>query len=185
MNKKFHRIIISGVVRRLPLFEAAPGVKIALFNTLGDTEIIERSARALAKKVTVRADVLVTPEVKSIPLAHELSSVMKIPYIVVRKTLKPYMVGALSCETVSITTGKPQTLHLDGKDRLKIRGKRVILVDDVVSTGSTLEALRVLMKKAGAKVVAEAAILTEGDQNKWSKIISLGHLPVWVDDHKQ
>ncbi len=91
------------------------------------------------------------------------------------------MVGAISTEVISITTGKPQTLYLDGKDIHLLRGKRVILVDDVVSTGSTLKGLRQLMAQAGATVVAEAAVFTEGDKEQWNHIIALGHLPLFKE----
>jgi len=87
---------------------------------------------------------------------------------------------ALQAETLSITTGKPQTLYLDEKDRRLIQGKRVILVDDVISTGSTLQGMRLLVEKAGATTVAQAAILTEGERAKWQDIIALGHLPVFT-----
>ena len=88
---------------------------------------------------------------------------------------------ALTAETLSITTGEPQTLILDEKDRNLIEGKKVVLVDDVISTGSTLEGMRMLMNKAEATVVAEAAILTEGDRAKWENIISLGHIPLFTE----
>ena len=117
---------------------------------------------------------------KSIPLAHALSVRLGIPYVVVRKILKPYMVNSISTEVVSITTGKPQTLYVDGKDIALLQGKRVILVDDVVSTGSTLRGLRQLMDQAKATVVAEAAVFTEGDKEKWNHIIALGHLPLFT-----
>ena len=126
-------------------------------------------------------DVLVTAEAKSIPLAHAMSAVSGLPYIVLRKSYKPYMGDALQSETLSITTGKSQTLFLDEKDRELITGKRVVLLDDVISTGSTLQAMRLIMEKAGANVVAEAAIFTEGDRAQWTGVIALGHLPVWVD----
>jgi adenine/guanine phosphoribosyltransferase-like PRPP-binding protein len=179
----YYRTKICGVRRDLPLFEVAPGVKIAIFNILGDTEIAKKTAAALAKKLD-RADVLVTPEVKSIPLAYELSRRMKIPYVVIRKIKKPYMVDSLSQEVLSITHGKPQTIWLDGKDRIVLKGKKVILIDDVISTGSTIRGLRSLMEKAKAKVVAEAAVFTEGDASKWRKVISLGNLPVFTDRGK-
>ena len=92
------------------------------------------------------------------------------------------MGDALQSETLSITTGKPQTLYLDEKDRKLVEGKRTALVDDVISTGSTLQGMRLIMNKAGANIVAEAAIFTEGDRAKWHDIISLGHLPVWIDE---
>ena len=99
-----------------------------------------------------------------------------------RKSHKPYMGDALAAETLSITTGQPQMLFLDERDRELVRGSRVILLDDVISTGSTLQGLRLIMGKALAEVVAEAVILTEGDRASWSNIVALGHLPVWVDE---
>jgi adenine phosphoribosyltransferase len=100
-------------------------------------------------------------------------------YVVLRKTRKIYMGETVDVQTVSITTGMPQTLYLDEKDRDKIHGRRVILLDDVVSTGSTLEGMRALMAKAGATVAGEAAVFTEGDPQRWKSIIALGHLPVF------
>ena len=91
------------------------------------------------------------------------------------------MGDAFKSETLSITTGKPQTLYLDEKDRELIKDHRVVIVDDVISTGSTLQGMRMILEKAGATVAAEAAILTEGERAKWSDIIALGHLPVFSD----
>ncbi len=178
MDQEYYTVTVAGVTRHLPLFEVAPGLRIAIFNMLGDTEVVEAAADALAERLP-KADALVTPEVKAIPLAHALSVRLGIPYVVVRKILKPYMVGSISTEVVSITTGKPQTLYVDGKDLQFLREKSVILVDDVVSTGSTLRGLRQLMEQARAKVVAEAAVFTEGDPEQWKHIISLGHLPLF------
>jgi adenine phosphoribosyltransferase len=104
-----------------------------------------------------------------------------LPYVVLRKSYKPYMGDALQSETLSITTGAPQTLFLDEKDRALVDGKRVVILDDVISTGSTLQGMRLILSKAGAQVVAEAAIFTEGDRATWTNIVALGHLPVWVD----
>lgn len=180
--KTYYTVSISGLRRKLPLFEVAPGVKIAIFNILGDTEVVVRAARALVKKIPNNVEVLITPEVKSIPLVFELSRILNVPYVVARKIKKPYMVKTLKSEVVSITTGKPQTLWLDGKDRSVLKGKKVALVDDVISTGSTLKGLKKLMKAAGAKVVAEVAVFTEGDQKKWRRVIALGNLPVFTDE---
>jgi adenine phosphoribosyltransferase len=88
---------------------------------------------------------------------------------------------ALRTETLSITTGEPQNLYLDEKDLKLMKGARVVVVDDVISTGSTLQGMRMLVQKAGADVVAEAAVFTEGERAKWRDIISLGHLPVFTD----
>lgn len=173
---------VAGIQRDLRLFEIKPGVRIAILNILGDTELVSAVSRALAERLNeYTPDVLVTAEAKSIPLAHALSAVMDLPYVVLRKSYKPYMGDALQSETLSITTGKPQTLFLDEKDRELVQGKRVALIDDVISTGSTLQGMRLIMHKAGAEVVAEAAIFTEGDRAQWHDIIALGHLPVWVE----
>jgi adenine phosphoribosyltransferase len=173
----------AGVKRDLRLFEIKPGVRIAILNILGDTEFVEAVSKELATKLAEhKPDILVTAEAKSIPLAHAISVQMNLmPYVVLRKSYKPYMGDALQSETLSITTGAPQTLFLDEKDRELVAGKRVILVDDVISTGSTLQGMRLIMNKAGANIIAEAAIFTEGDRATWSNIIALGHLPVWVD----
>lgn len=173
---------VAGVHRELRLFEVKPGLKIAILNILGDTEFVEACARALSEKLSVvNFDVLVTAEAKSIPLAHALSVVSGKPYVILRKAYKPYMGDALQAETLSITTGQPQTLYLDEKDREMMRGKRVVILDDVISTGSTLQGMRLLLQKAGSQIAAEAAIFTEGERAKWENIYSLGHLPVFTD----
>jgi adenine/guanine phosphoribosyltransferase-like PRPP-binding protein len=142
---------------------------------------VRAAADALAERVgRLDADVLVTAETKSIPLVHELSTRLGLPYIVLRKQYRPYMGDALAVETHSITTGAPQTLYLDEKDRELMQGKRVVLVDDVISTGSTLEAMRQVVQEADAETVAETAIFTEGDKAKWGEIIAVGHLPVFT-----
>lgn len=176
-------INIAGVQRELRLFEIKPGVRIAILNILGDTELVSAASKALAEQITrYNPDALVTAEAKSIPLAHALAAEMGLPYVVLRKSYKPYMGQALQSETLSITTGKPQTLFLDEKDQALVAGKRVAIVDDVISTGSTLEGMRLIMHKVDAEIVAEAAIFTEGDRATWTGVIALGHLPVWVDD---
>lgn len=177
-----HVVDIGGLRRFLPLFEVAPGVRIAFLNILGDTEVVRAASKALAKRLPVGAEVLITAEVKSIPLAYQLSVDTGLPWVVARKTRKPYMGDALCEEVLSITTGKPQTLWLDEKDLSLMHGKKVVIVDDVISTGGTLEGLRRLVSRAGATVIAEAAIFTEGnDPLKWQDIIALGNLPVFLN----
>ncbi len=176
-------IEIAGVKRELPLVEVAPGVHIALLNILGDTELIKVSARVLAEKLDgTDGEVIVTAEAKSIPLCYELAAEMALPWVVLRKSYKPYMGDAIQSETLSITTGKPQTLFLDEKDRVLIDGAKVILVDDVISTGSTLQGMQLIVSKAGGEIEAMASIFTEGDRAKWSDITALGHLPVLSGD---
>jgi adenine phosphoribosyltransferase len=158
----------------------APGLRIAILNILGDTELVQACASALGERLAgVDYDILVTAEAKSIPLAYALSLVTRKPYIVLRKTYKPYMGAALRAETLSITTGQPQLLILDEKDLAAVQGRKAVIVDDVISTGSTLQGMRMLLERAGAAVVAEAAILTEGERSKWMDIIALGHLPLF------
>lgn len=181
-QRESYPVEIAGVKRNLPLFEVAPGVRIAVLNILGDTELVQTCAKALAEKLSqIEYDLLVTAEAKSIPLAHALSVETNKPYVVLRKFYKPYMGEALSTETLSITTGQPQTLYIDEKDQQILKGKRVILLDDVISTGSTLQGMRLLMEKAGAETVREAAVLTEGERAQWRHIIALGHLPLFTD----
>ncbi|MCB8944315.1 MAG: adenine phosphoribosyltransferase [Ardenticatenaceae bacterium] len=176
-----YKVEVAGLTRYFPLFEVAPGVRIAIFNMLGDTEIVKAAAPALADKLQGKpGDVIVTAEAKSIPLAYELSVITRLPYVVLRKSYKSYMGRVLKAETTSITTGQVQTLHLDEKDRALVEGKNVILVDDVISTGSTLEGMKNVMAQAKAKVVAITAVFTEGDFD-WSHIIALGNLPVFTD----
>ena len=181
-NHETYSIEIAGVKRELRLFEIKPGLRIAILNILGDTELVQACARELAKKLEeVEYDILVTAEAKSIPLAYALSVETKKPYMVLRKSYKPYMGHALKAETQSITTGQPQVLILDEKDSDLIKGRKVVILDDVISTGSTLQGMRMILDKANASVVAEAAILTEGDRAQWMHIISLGHLPLFTE----
>lgn len=182
--RQTYTIEVAGLTRHFPLFEVAPGVRIAIFNMLGDTYVVKAAAAALSEKLKeTPADVLVTAEAKSIPLIYEMSALMGLPYVVLRKSYKSYMGDAISAETVSITTGAPQTLYLDEKDRAIIQGQRVILVDDVISTGSTLQGMETVVNKAGGSIAQIAAIFTEGDAD-WSHVVALANLPVFVDrDH--
>jgi adenine phosphoribosyltransferase len=177
-----HTVEVAGLTRNLPLFEVAPGVRIAIVNILGDTELVEAASEQLARKLaSFNADLIVTAEAKSIPLIFALARDLNKPWVVLRKNYKAYMGDALHTETLSITTGVTQSLYLDEKDRPLVDGKRIILVDDVISTGSTLQGMQLLVSNAGGDVVARAAIFTEGDRAKWQDIIALGHLPVFAD----
>lgn len=181
-NREVYTVQVAGVARDLPKFEVAPGVTIAILNILGDVELVQAASKALAEKLQAhKPEVLITAEAKSIPLIYQLAVDMHLPYIILRKSYKSYMGEAISAETVSITTGAPQTLYLDEKDRLILQGKRVVLVDDVISTGSTLEGMTKIIDQTSAEIVAQAAIFTEGnDAEKWDGIVALGNLPVWL-----
>jgi adenine phosphoribosyltransferase len=179
-HRPTYRVEIEGIERDLPLFEVAPQLRIAVFNLLGDTEIVEAAASGLARRLDqIDADALVTAETKSVPLVYELARKMNKPWVILRKQYKPYMGETVTAETVSITTGHPQMLHLDEKDRPLVEGKNVVLVDDVISTGSTLDGMRAVVRKAGGHIAAEAAVFTEGDSEQVEGIISLGHLPLF------
>jgi adenine phosphoribosyltransferase len=179
-ERETYAVEVAGVKRNLPLFEVAPGLRIAVLNILGDTELVKACAVALAQRLAkTEYDALVTAEAKSIPLVHALALETGKDYVVLRKAYKLYMGETLSAETVSITTRQPQTLYLDEKDRGMLQGKRVVLLDDVVSTGSTLKGMRKVMQLAGAQVVAEAAVFTEGEPGDWQEILALGHLPLF------
>src|SRR5512143_825683 len=165
--RETYSIEIAGLPRKLRLFEIKPGLKIAILNILGDTELVQACARELAARLKdIDYDLLVTAEAKSIPLMHALSVETKKPYVVLRKTYKPYMGDAIKAETLSITTGQPQTLILDEKDVKPMRGKKVVIVDDVISTGSTLQGMKMVLDKAEAAIAAETAIFTEGEKSK-------------------
>jgi adenine phosphoribosyltransferase len=181
-KRNTYPIEIAGVFRQLPLFEVQPGLRIAVLNILGDTELVQACARGLAEKLDgLDFDVFVTAEAKSIPVAHALAIETNKPYIVLRKLYRPYMGETIQAETISITTGKTQNLYLDEKDRELLEGRRVVLLDDVISTGSTLQGMREIVTKANAHIVAEAAILTEGEQARWANILALGHLPLFTE----
>ena len=179
-TREHHAVEINGLRRELPLFEVAPGTRIAVFNLLGDTEVVEAAAAGLAERLAgLDPDVLVTAETKSVPLVYELARRLGKPWVVLRKAYKPYMGEVLSAETHSITTGAPQTLYLDEKDRGLVTGHRVALVDDVISTGSTVEGMREVVGAADGEIVAEAAVFTEGDAPT-DGVIALGHLPLFT-----
>ena len=180
-ERETYTVEVAGLTRHLPLFEVAPGVRIAIFNMLGDTYVAKAAAAALAERLRdTEADVLLTAEAKSMPLVYEMSALMGLPYVVLRKKYKTYMGDALSAETVSITTGKAQTLYLDEKDRPLVSQKRVIIVDDVISTGSTLRGMKKIVEESGGITANVAAVFTEGEQD-WTGIVSLGNLPVFTE----
>ncbi len=181
VTRPIHSVEVAGLKRDLPIIQVAPHVRIAVINILGDTELVQACARELAERLRkLEFDAFMTAEAKSIPLAHAIAIETGKPYVVLRKVYKPYMGATLSVETHSITTGKPQMLHLDEKDYRSLRRKRVVLIDDVISTGSTLTGMRLIAERAGAVIAAEAAIFTEGDApGTWQGVIALGHLPIF------
>ena len=175
---KTYKVQVGRVERDLPIVPVSPSISVALFNMLGDTEVTEEAGKELAKLIPAEVEVLITPEVKALSLAHVLSRESGLPYFVIRKTEKPYMVNPVAKEVVSITTGKPQMLVLDGLDVERIRGRKVAIVDDVVSSGGTLHSIRQILEEVGCEVAAVMAVFTEGDERP--EITALGHLPLFV-----
>lgn len=175
----YYTLEVAGVTRQLPIMQVSDTLCIASFVILGDCEIVTKSAPLIEERLP-QVDYIVTAEAKGIPLVHELCRLRNLPYyIVARKSVKPYMSKPLTDEVVSITTQKKQTLCLDGKDALLLNGKRVAIVDDVISTGESLSAIERLVEKAGGEIVAKAAILAEGDAARREDIIFLEELPLF------
>ncbi len=172
---------VSGLKRELPIIRLNENLSIASFVILGDTELVVHTAKDLAAKLP-EIDVLVTAEAKGIPLVHELSKVLGMDnYIVARKSVKAYMEDPLIYELESITTQAKQILVLDNMDAKYIKGKKIALVDDVISTGASIEALENLVTLAGGNIVIKAAILAEGDAAKREDIVLLEELPLFTE----
>lgn len=174
-----YKLTIEGMERELPVITINEHLSIASFVILGDTELVCHTAPLLAEKLPV-VDYIVTAEAKGIPLIHELTKVMGMKeYIIARKSVKAYMENPVTSKVNSITTNQEQILCLDGKDADLLKGKKVAIVDDVISTGESIHALEKLVEQAGATVEAKAAILAEGDAANRKDIIFLEKLPVF------
>ncbi len=178
MPKEFYHMTIAGLERDLPICPINDNLSIAGFVMFGDVEITEACARELLKKCPEH-DVILTAESKGIPIAYEMARQGCGKYVVARKGVKAYMTNPVSVEVKSITTFKVQTLILSEEDAEELRGKRVLIVDDVISTGESLEALEALLAKCDSKAVAKAAVLAEGDAKDRDDIIYLEPLPLF------
>ncbi len=173
---------IAGTVRTLPLIQVAPDTWIAYYYSLGDTEVIDRAARLLAPKLN-KCEILVTTETKGIPLAHAIATYLGLrPYVVCRKEVRPFMLSPLSVRYKPITAKIEQELFIDGRDAMKVKGRNVGIIDDIVSTGETLKAMVDLVHHAGGEVVAKAALLLEGEEK--ATVEHLGVLPIFKLDPK-
>ena len=176
---KTYTLHVAGLTRELPIIKLSYDLSIASFVNLGDTEIVRKTAPIIAKKFP-EVDFIVTAEAKGIPLAYEISRILNLnEYIVARKSIKAYMEKPIEFEVNSITTTDSQKLYLNNQDAKKIKGKKVALIDDVISTGQSLKALERLVEKAGGNVIAKAAILAEGDAKDRKDIIFLEALPIF------
>ena len=180
MAKRFYDLTVAGCKRSLPILNLSDSLAIAGFVMLGDVELCESCARELAKKVPAEAEIIMTAETKGIPLAAELARQIGMPYyITARKSVKAYMEDPIWVEDESITTMGKQRLYLMRADIDRVAGRKVLLLDDVISTGGSMTALGNLAEKAGAHVVGQAAVLAEGDAAKRTDIIFLEALPLF------
>lgn len=178
----FHEMTIAGLKRQLPLFPVTDDLYIGAFIMFGDVEITEASARELLKKVP-EFDILCTAEAKSIPLAYEMAKQAgQNDYVIARKGVKVYMKDIISTEVNSITTANTQKLYIGGDEAAKMKDKRVLIVDDVISTGESLRAIEELVRSAGGNIIGKAAVLAEGDASDRDDIIFLEKLPLFNPD---
>ncbi|HEX4835746.1 MAG TPA: phosphoribosyltransferase family protein [bacterium] len=187
-GREYHEITVAGLRRRLPIVPITDSLWIAAFVLLGDVELTNACARAIADRLRPLAfDYVVSLEAKALPLVHMVATYLShpdaghyFPYIVCRKSVKGYMKNPIIVEAKSITTAAVQSLVLDGVEADRIRGKKVAVVDDVVSTGGSLRAVEELMRRVDAQIVARATVLLEEGGYRNPELISLGMLPIFT-----
>ena len=178
----FYPIKVAGLDRKLPICKVSDTLYIAGFVIFGDQELTVACARELLARAP-EYDYIITAEAKGIPLAHEMarqSGAEK--YFLARKAPKLYMTGVFSSTVKSITTAKEQTLYLDTADAELMKGKKILVVDDVISTGESLATLEKLVEKAGGIIAGRMAILAEGDAQNREDLIYLEKLPLFNPD---
>ncbi|HEV2359182.1 MAG TPA: phosphoribosyltransferase family protein [bacterium] len=187
-GQEYYEVAVAGLRRRLPIVPISESLWIAAFVLWGDVELTNACARALTDRLRpLSFDCLVSVEAKALPLAHMVATYLSdesagryFPYAVCRKSVKGYMKEPLTVQVKSITTAAAQTLVLDGGDARRVRGKRVAVVDDVVSTGGSLRAVDELLERANAEVVARATVLLEEGGYSDPGLIFLGTLPIFT-----
>ena len=184
MKDLYYPIKVAGLDRKLPLCPLGDKLMIGAFVIFGDPELTTACAKALLARCPEH-DVLITAESKGIPLICEMARLNgNERYVLARKAPKLYMRDVLTVEVRSITTDHKQTLCLDGGDAEYMKGKRVVIVDDVISTGESLKALETLVERAGGNIVGRMAILAEGDATRRDDLVYLEKLPLFNADGK-
>ena len=177
-----YRMQVAGLTRDLPICRVTDDLYIAGFVVFGDQELTVACARELLKRAP-EYDYIITAEAKGIPLAHEMARQTGAEkYFLARKGPKLYMTGVFESSVKSITTAHEQKLYLDTADAALMKGKRILIVDDVISTGESLRALEVLVEKAGGIIAGKMAVLAEGDAQNREDIIYLEKLPLFNPD---
>lgn len=179
---QYYEIDVKGVKRQLPLCRVTDDLYIGAFVIFGDVEMTVNSAKELLK-IAPEHDIMITAESKGIPLVYEMARQSgENSYLIARKAPKLYMKNVVSTEVTSITTAKKQTLYVDSDDVAKMNGKRVLIIDDVISTGESLRAVEKLVKQSGGIVAGRMAILAEGDAQYRDDILYLEYLPLFNPD---
>ena len=179
---QYYEITVAGVTRKLPLCRVSDELYIAAFVIFGDVELTVAAARGLLEKAPEH-DIMITAESKGIPLVYEMARQKgENNYLIARKAPKLYMKNVVSTEVTSITTAKKQMLYIDSDDVDKMRDKRVLIIDDVISTGESLRAVEKLVKQSGGQIVGRMAILAEGDAKYRDDIQYLEYLPLFNPD---
>lgn len=179
---QFYEMKVAGLTRQLPLCKVSDELYIGAFVIFGDVELTVSSARELLK-VAPEHDIMITAESKGIPLVYEMArQAGENKYLIARKAPKLYMKNVVSTEVTSITTAKKQMLYIDSEDVALMKGKRVLIIDDVISTGESLRAVEKLVKQSGGVVAGRMAILAEGDAKYRDDIQYLEYLPLFNAD---
>jgi adenine phosphoribosyltransferase len=182
MAQKYYRMNIAGLDRDLPLCPISDSLMIGAFVIFGDTELTTACAEELLRRAPEH-DYMISAEAKGIPLVHEMARLEgNKKYFLARKAPKLYMTGVFEASVRSITTAKEQKLYLDTADAEIMRGKRILIVDDVISTGESLRAVEELVRLAGGEIVGRMAILAEGDAAERDDLIYLEKLPLFTAD---
>jgi len=177
-DKQYYEINICGLNRKLVKCPVNENLDIAAFVMLGDVELTVEAAKNLLLKVPAH-DIIISAEAKGIPIAYEMARQSGKHYIIARKSTKLYMQDPIKVQVKSITTEKAQELYIDVNEAEQIRGRRILIVDDVISTGESLKALEALIEKAGGIIVGKAAVLAEGDAIGREDITYLEPLPLF------
>ncbi len=179
MSLMYHKMTIAGVERKLPLCPISDDLMIGAFVIFGDPELTTACAKALLDRAP-EYDYLITAEAKGIPIVHEMARLAgNQKYFLARKAPKLYMTGVFEATVRSITTAKEQKLYLDTADAELMRGKKILIVDDVISTGESLHAIEKLVELAGGNICGRMAILAEGDATVRDDLIYLEKLPLF------
>ena len=179
MEQMYYRMTIAGLERDLPLCPLNENLMIGAFVIFGDPELTTACAKELLERVP-EYDYMISAEAKGIPLVHEMARLAgNQKYFLARKAPKLYMTGVFEVDVHSITTAKEQKLYLDTADAKEMKGKRILIVDDVISTGESLNAIEVLVNKAGGVICGRATILAEGDAQNRDDLVYLERLPLF------